>query len=96
MTVLGLRYAHLAMIFGIVLIATVLKQIVAHGPGPIAEARWLLAGGTAIYLLSDVMFRLVMGIRPVIVRSLRDLGVVAVQAAGPFWSALDSWQRSPP
>jgi low temperature requirement protein LtrA len=40
----GYWYAHLAMISGVVLIATGLKQAVAHDIAPMYGGTWLLAG----------------------------------------------------
>jgi low temperature requirement protein LtrA len=67
---LGYWYTHLAKIAGIVLIATSIKQVIAQDGGPIHRAVWFLAGGIAAYLLGDAMFRWIMGIRSVIVRTL--------------------------
>jgi low temperature requirement protein LtrA len=85
MALLGYWYAHLAMIAGIVLIATGVKQVVASSVGPIQEAAWLLAGGMAVYLCGDAWFRLVMGIRPVIVRAVGVAIVLPLGVVGPLW-----------
>lgn len=82
---LGYWYTHLAMIAGIVLIATGIKEVVAFDGGPIQRASWFLAGGIAIYLVGDVVFRWVMGIRPVIVRTLGAAIVLPLGAVGPLW-----------
>jgi low temperature requirement protein LtrA len=85
MALLGYWYAHLAMIAGIVLIATGVKHVVASSVGPIQEAAWLLAGGMALYLCGDAWFRRVMGIRPVIVRALGAVIVLALGVVGLLW-----------
>lgn len=65
MALLGYWYAHLAMIAGIVLVATGLKRTVGQaGAAPPATA-WLLGGGVAVYLAGGALFRWIMGIRPV-------------------------------
>jgi low temperature requirement protein LtrA len=84
MALLGYWYAHLAMIAGIVLIATGVKDVVAT-VGPVQEAAWLLAGGMALYLCGDAWFRQVMGIRPVIVRALGAIIVLALGVVGSLW-----------
>jgi low temperature requirement protein LtrA len=88
MALLGYWYAHLAMIAGIVLIATGVKQVVASSVGPIQEAAWLLAGGMAVYLCGDAWFRLVMGIRPVIVRAVGAAIVLPLGVVGPLWGGV--------
>jgi low temperature requirement protein LtrA len=88
MALLGYWYAHLAMIAGIVLIATGVKQMVASSVGPIQEAAWLLAGGMAVYLCGDAWFRLVMGIRPVIVRAVGAAIVLPLGVVGPLWGGV--------
>jgi low temperature requirement protein LtrA len=85
MALLGYWYAHLAMIAGIVLIATGVKHVVASPVGPIQEAAWLLVGGMALYLCGDAWFRRVMGIRPVIVRALGAVIVLALGVVGLLW-----------
>src|SRR5260370_17725006 len=82
MALLGYWYAHLAMIAGIVLIATGVKQVVASSVGPIQEAAWLLAGGMAVYLWGDAWFRRVMGIRPVIRRAVGAAIVLTLGVVG--------------
>lgn len=88
MALLGYWYAHLAMIAGIVLIATGVKQVVASSVGPIQEAAWLLAGGMAVYLGGDVWFRRVMGIRPVIVRAVGAAIALPLGVVGSLWGGV--------
>jgi low temperature requirement protein LtrA len=88
MALLGYWYAHLAMIAGIVLIATGVKQVVASLVLPIQEAAWLLAGGMAVYLWGDAWFRRVMGIRPVIVRAVGAAIVLPLGVVGSLWGGV--------
>ena len=46
----------------------------------------MLAGGMALYLCGDAWFRRVMGIRPVIVRALGAVVVLALGGVGLLWS----------
>jgi low temperature requirement protein LtrA len=85
LALLGYWYAHLAMIAGIVLIATSVKQVIASPVGPIHGAAWLLSGGTAVYLVGDVAFRGVMGLRPVLVRALGAVIVLPLGFVGSLW-----------
>src|SRR5258708_18642560 len=85
MALLGYWYAHLAMIAGIVLIATGVKQVVAGLVLPIQDAAWLLAGAMAGYLVGDAWFRRVMGIRPVIVRAVGAAIVLTLGVVGSLW-----------
>jgi low temperature requirement protein LtrA len=82
---LGYWYPHLAMIAGIVLIATGIEQVIANDGEMIQRAAWLLAGGIALYLLGDTAFRWVMGIQPVIVRTLGAALILLLGAVGPLW-----------
>src|SRR5260370_10000495 len=88
MALLGYWYAHLAMIAGIVLIATGVKQVVASSVGPIQEAAWLLAGGMAVYLWGDAWFRRVMGIRPVIFRPVGAAIVLTLGVVVSLWGGV--------
>src|SRR5260221_13756305 len=85
MALLGYWYAHLAMIAGIVLIATGVKQVVASSVGPIQAAAWLLAGGMAVYLWGDACFRRAVGIRPLIARAVGGAIVLPVGEVGSLW-----------
>jgi low temperature requirement protein LtrA len=64
MALLGYWYAHLAMIAGIVLVATGLKRCVGHAGLEAQATAWLLGGGMAVYLAGGALFRWIMGIRP--------------------------------
>lgn len=88
MALLGYWYAHLAMIFGIVLIATAIKQVVAHGEGPVAGASWLLAGGLALFLAGDVLFRWVVGIGPLVVRAAGAVVALLLAVKGLQWGGI--------
>ena len=79
MAILAYWYAHLVMICGVVLLAAGVKQAVAAGTAPLHGAAWLLASGIGVYLAGDVLFRRVLGIRPV---ALRTLGAVVAPAFG--------------
>ena len=82
MGLLGYWYAHLALIAGIILIAAGIRQLLEghSGMGP-------LAGGMALFMLGDVFFRWVMGMRPVAVRCLGAALAVALGIAGTRWGA---------
>jgi low temperature requirement protein LtrA len=86
--VFGYWYGHLAMIFGIVLLASGVKHVVARGTEPVHGAAWLLASGTAIYLLGDVLFRSVIGLRPVLVRVLGAVAALGLGAVGLAWGGV--------
>ena len=83
MALLGYWYTHLAMIAGVVLIATGVKLVVADDLDRTHEAAWFLTSGTsglAIYLIGDVWFRREMGMQPVVVRAVGAIGVLLLGA----------------
>jgi len=82
MGLLGYWYAHLALIAGIILIAAGIRQLLEGHPG-----MGLLAGGMALFMLGDVFFRWVMGIKPVAVRCLGAVLAVVLGLAGTRWGA---------
>jgi len=82
MGLLGYWYAHLALIAGIILIAAGIRQLLEGHPG-----MGLLAGGMALFMLGDVFFRWVMGMRPIVVRSLGALLALMLGFAGTRWGA---------
>ena len=82
MGILGYWYAHLALISGIVLIAAGIRQLLEGHPG-----MGLLSGGMALFMLGDVFFRWVMGMRPITVRSFGAVVAVVLGFAGTRWGA---------
>lgn len=85
MALLGYWYTHLAMIAGIVLIATGVKLVVADEAHRTHEAAWFLASGLAVYLVGDVWFRWAMSIRPVMVRAAGISAALIVGVFGMLW-----------
>jgi low temperature requirement protein LtrA len=86
LALVGYWYTHLAMIAGVVLIATGVKEVVANGSASMDRAVWFLASGLAIYLVGDVWFRAVMGIRPVVVRAVGVAVALLLGIVGPLGS----------
>jgi low temperature requirement protein LtrA len=84
MGLLGYWYAHLALIAGIILIAAGIRQLLERGGD---GGTWLLAGGMALFMLGDVFFRWVMGMRPIVVRFLGALLALVLGVAGTRWGA---------
>jgi low temperature requirement protein LtrA len=67
----GFGWAHLGLFFGIVAVATGVKKAVGHADGHLSMAEAAtLVGGLAIFIASDVAFRLVLRIRPVLHRAI--------------------------
>ncbi|MEO5876889.1 MAG: low temperature requirement protein A [Streptosporangiaceae bacterium] len=64
-TMTGYFYAHLPIIIGVIVFAAGLKKVLGHAWGHLSTGQALaLAGGVALYLLGDVLFRAVMGLGP--------------------------------
>ncbi|UOQ88564.1 low temperature requirement protein A [Agromyces endophyticus] len=69
---------HLAMIFGLVLVAAGLHEVLGHAFAPVeASGAWLVAGGTAVYLVADAAYRRTLALGPVAWR----LGAAALALA---------------
>jgi low temperature requirement protein LtrA len=83
MGLLGYWYAHLALIAGIILIAAGIRQLLEGHSG-----MGLLSGGMAVFMLGDVFFRHVMGMRPIGVRSLGAAVALVLGVLGAGWGAL--------
>ncbi|HEX5440937.1 MAG TPA: low temperature requirement protein A [Ktedonobacterales bacterium] len=90
LALLGYWYTHLAMIAGVVLIATGVKEVIANETDSMSRAVWFLASGLAIYLVGDAWFRAVMGIRPVVVRVVGAAVALLVGIVGPLGSGAAS------
>ncbi|HKW23423.1 MAG TPA: low temperature requirement protein A [Ktedonobacterales bacterium] len=90
LALLGYWYTHLAMIAGVVLIATGVKEVVANDKESMTRAVWFLASGLAIYLVGDVWFRRAMGIRPVVIRAVGSVVALAIGIIGPLGSGAAS------
>jgi low temperature requirement protein LtrA len=82
MGLLGYWYAHLALIAGIVLVAAGIRQLLEGH-----EGMALLAGGMVLFMLGDVFFRWVMGMRPIAVRIVGAASAVVLGFAGTRWGA---------
>jgi low temperature requirement protein LtrA len=58
-------YCHLLMLLGIIALAAGLKDAIGHAFDPLDLAHaWLLAGGVAVFLAGDILFRRTLGIGP--------------------------------
>lgn len=56
-------YAHLALLFGVVMLSAGVKKAIGHAfEHASPAAAWYLAAGVALYLLGDALFRTVLGI----------------------------------
>jgi low temperature requirement protein LtrA len=56
---------HLLMLLGIIALAAGLKDAIGHAFDPLDLAHaWLLAGGVAVFLAGDILFRRTLGIGP--------------------------------
>ncbi|MEO3861969.1 low temperature requirement protein A [Acrocarpospora sp. B8E8] len=76
-------WAYLGLLLGIVAVAAGIKKAVGHASGHLELPQaTLLAAGLAVYLLSDVAFRLVLRIRPVRFRAAAAVAVLATIPAG--------------
>lgn len=76
-------WAHIGLLLGIVAVAAGIKKAVGHADGHLTLAESaVLAGGVAIYLLSDVAFRLILKIPSVRYRAGAALVVVATIPLG--------------
>jgi low temperature requirement protein LtrA len=90
LALLGYWYTHLAMIAGVVLIATGVKEVIANDKESMTRAVWFLASGLAIYLAGDVWFRRAMGIRPVVIRAVGAVVALLIGIIGPLGSGAAS------
>ncbi|GAA1000636.1 low temperature requirement protein A [Acrocarpospora macrocephala] len=76
-------WAYLGLLLGIVAVAAGIKKAVGHASGHLELPQAaLLAAGLAVYLLSDVAFRLVLRIGPVRFRAAAAVAVLATIPAG--------------
>jgi low temperature requirement protein LtrA len=88
LAVLAYSYAHLGMVGGIVAIAAGLHDAIAHLGGVLdASHAWVLAGGVALYLLSDKWFRFLVSIGPSHYRGVAALVALATAPIGWRWSS---------
>jgi len=76
-------WAYVGLLLGIVAVAAGIKNAVGHASGHLELPQaTLLAAGLAVYLLSDVAFRLVLHIGPVRFRAAAAVAVLATIPAG--------------
>jgi low temperature requirement protein LtrA len=87
--VLAFAYWHLLMLLGIIAMAAGLKDVVAHAFDPLDLAHALmLAGGTALFLAGDVLFRHTLRIGPGTLRAAAAALALATIPIGLAVSAL--------
>jgi low temperature requirement protein LtrA len=83
LALMAYSYAHLGMVAGIVGIAAGLHDAIASLGGPISASHaWVLAGGVALYLLSDKWFRSLLAIGASHWRGAAALLALATAPAG--------------
>jgi low temperature requirement protein LtrA len=75
-------WAHLGLFLGIVAVSAGIKKSVAHADGHLhLDEAMVLAAGLAVFLGSDVAFRLMLRMRPVLHRAVAAFAVFAVVPA---------------
>ena len=81
--------AHPVMIAGLVMLAAGLHEVV-HAPGHHLDARWAwtMAGGLAVYLLGEAMFRRRLGGSPAAPAALAGAAMLVTVPLGTAWSGL--------
>ena len=82
----GFGYAHWLMLLGIIAIAAAIKLVIGHAGDaePLAPALFM-SGGLAVFLLGDVLFRLVLRLgtgRPRAVAALLALAAIPLGTEG--------------
>jgi low temperature requirement protein LtrA len=89
MAINGFFYSFIPMLLGVIVLAAGTAHAVANVGDRLDWAHaWLLAGGAALYLVGNVAFRSVMGIRPVAYRVAAAAGLVATVLAGRYLPAI--------
>ena len=87
MAILGYWYAHLVLICGVVLVAAGMKKALATA-GAGYHAAWFLCAGIATYLAGDVLFRRVLGLRPLAWRAIASVLALPIGFLGSSVGAL--------
>ena len=82
-------YAHLALLFGVVLLSAGVKKAIGHAFEHASDAAaWYLAGGVALYLAGDAVFRGVLGMGRNGLRAVAALVVLATVPLGQYTAAV--------
>jgi low temperature requirement protein LtrA len=82
-------YCHLLMLLGVIALAAGLKDAIGHAFDPLDLAHaWLLAGGVAIFLAGDILFRRTLGIGPARHRAIAAALALATVPVGLAASAV--------
>jgi low temperature requirement protein LtrA len=82
-------YLHLGMLLGVIALAAGLKDAIGHAFDPLDLAHaLLLAGGTALFLASDILFRRTLAIGPGRIRAIAAALALATIPLGLTLSAL--------
>ena len=82
-------YCHLLILLGIIALAAGLKDAIGHAFEPLDLAHaWLLAGGVAVFLAGDILFRRTLGIGPARHRAIAAALALATVPVGLAASAV--------
>jgi low temperature requirement protein LtrA len=87
LTMFGYFYAHIPIVVGIITMAAGMKKAVGHAWEPLHGGPAVaLAGGVALFIAGDVLFRRVMRIGPSLVRTAAAAAALATIPVG-LWAA---------
>lgn len=84
----GYWYTHLAMIFGIILAAAGVREVVADDTAYATTSTWLLAAGTATYFAGDVIFRHFLNLKHAHTRAIWSGIALLSGLCAVFWNGL--------
>jgi low temperature requirement protein LtrA len=81
-------YAHLGLLLGVIAVASGVKHVLGHPGDPLpGKDAVLLAGGAALFLASDAVFRHRLRIGTSLLRAVAALAVLVTIPVGTGWTA---------
>lgn len=89
MALLGYWCGHLVLLFGIILVSAGVKELLdtTHSATS-AHARWLLSAGIAVFMAGEMIFRAILGIRPLLNKLVAALLALVLGFIGATWSPM--------
>lgn len=86
MSLLGYWCGHLVLLFGIILASAGIKELLDTAHGASSHGPWLLSAGISVFMAGEMIFRAMLGIRPLLnklVAGVLALGLGLVGSALP-------------
>lgn len=85
MALLGYWGGHLVLLFGIILVSAGIRELLDTGHDASSHAAWLLSVGISVFMVGEMLFRAMLGIRPLLNKLVAAVLALALGLIGSAW-----------